>query len=49
VGEVGLLGEVRKVLGLERRVKEAKKLGYSVASAESGKSVAAAIKKLLKD
>ena len=49
VGEVGLLGEVRKVLGLERRVKEAKKLGYSVASAESGKSVAAAIKKLLRD
>lgn len=49
VGEVGLLGEVRKVTGLERRVKEAKKLGYRVASAESGKSVAAAIKKLLKD
>lgn len=47
VGEVGLLGEVRKVSGLERRVKEAKKLGYRVASAESGKSVAAAIKKLL--
>lgn len=47
VGEVGLLGEVRKVQGLEKRVKEAKKLGYRVASAESGKSVAAAIKKLL--
>ncbi|HJZ05522.1 DNA repair protein RadA [Candidatus Amesbacteria bacterium RIFCSPHIGHO2_01_FULL_48_32] len=47
VGEVGLLGEVRKVGGLEKRVKEAKKLGYRVASAESGKSVAAAIKKLL--
>lgn len=47
VGEVGLLGEVRKVTGLERRVKEAKKLGYRVASAESGKSVSAAIKKLL--
>ncbi len=49
VGEVGLLGEVRKVGGLERRVKEAKKLGYRVASAESGKNVAAAINKLLKD
>lgn len=49
VGEVGLLGEVRKVAGLERRVKEAKKLGYRVASAESGKSVEAAIKKLLRD
>ena len=47
VGEVGLLGEVRKVGGLEKRGKEAKKLGYRVASAESGKSVAAAIKKLL--
>ena len=47
VGEVGLLGEVRKVASLEKRVKEAKKLGYRVASAESGKSVAAAIKKLL--
>jgi DNA repair protein RadA/Sms len=47
VGEVGLLGEVRKVGGLEKRVKEAKKLGFRVASAESGRSVGAAIKKLL--
>lgn len=47
VGEIGLLGEVRKVQGLDRRVKEAKKLGYRVASAESGKSVSAGIKKLL--
>lgn len=47
VGEVGLLGEVRKVGGLEKRVKEAKKLGYRVASAESGRSVNAAINKLL--
>ena len=47
VGEVGLLGEVRKTSSLERRVKEAKKLGYRVASAESGKSVSAAIRKLL--
>lgn len=47
VGEVGLLGEVRKVGGLNKRIKEAKKLGYRVASAESGKSVSAAIKKLL--
>ncbi|KKS97725.1 MAG: repair protein RadA, DNA repair protein RadA/Sms protein [Candidatus Gottesmanbacteria bacterium GW2011_GWA2_43_14] len=29
IGEVGLLGEVRNVVGLERRIKEAKKLGYS--------------------
>ena len=47
VGEVGLLGEVRKVGGLDKRIKEAKKLGYRVASAESGKSVSAAIKRLL--
>jgi DNA repair protein RadA/Sms len=47
VGEVGLLGEVRKVQGLDRRIKEAKKLGFRVASAESGKSVSAAIHKLL--
>ncbi len=47
VGEVGLLGEVRKVVNLDKRIKEAKKLGYRVASAESGKSVSAAIKKLL--
>lgn len=47
VGEVGLLGEVRKVGNLDKRIKEAKKLGYRVASAESGKSVAAAIKRLI--
>jgi DNA repair protein RadA/Sms len=47
VGEVGLLGEVRKVANLEKRIKEAKKLGYRVASAESGKSVSSAISKLL--
>ena len=41
VGEVGLLGEVRKVVSLDKRIKEAKKLGYRVASAESGKSVSA--------
>ncbi|MEK7163832.1 MAG: DNA repair protein RadA [Patescibacteria group bacterium] len=47
VGEVGLLGEVRKVVSLDKRIKEAKKLGYRVASAESGKSVSSAITKLL--
>ncbi len=47
VGEVGLLGEVRKVTNLDKRIKEAKKLGYRVASAESGKSVSSAISKLL--
>jgi len=47
VGEVGLMGEVRKVGGLDKRVREAKKLGYKVASAESGKMVGGAISKLL--
>jgi DNA repair protein RadA/Sms len=47
VGEVGLMGEVRKVSNLEKRIKEAKKLGYKVASAESGKQIGAAVKKLV--
>src|SRR3989344_952226 len=29
IGEVGLLGEIRNVIGLERRMKEAKKLGFN--------------------
>jgi len=29
IGEVGLLGEVRNVIGLDRRIKEAKKLGFT--------------------
>lgn len=29
IGEVGLLGEIRNVIGIDRRVKESKKLGYS--------------------
>lgn len=29
IGEVGLLGEIRNVIGLERRIKEARKLGFS--------------------
>ncbi len=29
IGEVGLLGEIRNVIGLERRIKEAKKLGFT--------------------
>lgn len=39
-GEIGLLGEVRRVVGLEKRVKEAKRLGYkTVVSAQAIKSV----------
>jgi len=29
IGEVGLLGEIRNVIGLDRRIKEAKKLGFT--------------------
>jgi DNA repair protein RadA/Sms len=29
IGEVGLLGEIRNVIGLERRIKEARKLGFA--------------------
>ena len=29
LGEVGLLGEIRNVIGLDRRIKESKKLGFS--------------------
>jgi DNA repair protein RadA/Sms len=35
-GEIGLLGEVRRVIGLEKRIKEAKRLGYkSVVTAQT--------------
>jgi DNA repair protein RadA/Sms len=40
VGEVGLLGELRAVRGLDRRINEAKKLGFtSVISSETAKSL----------
>lgn len=40
VGEVGLLGEIRKVKLLEKRIKESKRLGFrSVISAESAKTI----------
>ena len=29
IGEVGLLGEIRNVIGVERRIKEARKLGFT--------------------
>lgn len=45
VGEVGLLGEVRMVRNLDKRVNEAKKLGFnSVISFENVKSLAQAVK-----
>jgi DNA repair protein RadA/Sms len=46
VGEVGLLGEIRKVKFLEKRVKEAKRLGYkTILSGDSFDNLNQAIKK----
>jgi len=40
IGEVGLLGELRKINGMEKRIKEAKKLGFKdVISSENFKSL----------
>lgn len=45
IGEVGLLGELRTVRGLDRRTSEAKKLGFStVISPDMAKTVSQAIK-----
>ncbi|MDO8638735.1 MAG: magnesium chelatase domain-containing protein, partial [Candidatus Daviesbacteria bacterium] len=45
VGEVGLLGEVRGVRGLDKRSAEAKKLGFTkVISSENAKSLQEAVK-----
>ncbi|KKT81095.1 MAG: repair protein radA protein, partial [Candidatus Azambacteria bacterium GW2011_GWA1_44_9] len=49
IGEVGLLGELRPVRGLDRRVKEAKKLGFTkIISPENAKSLHEAVKLSLK-
>lgn len=47
IGEVGLLGELRAVRGIDRRVTEAQKLGFSeITSSENTKSLAQAAGKL---
>ncbi len=47
IGEVGLLGEIRKVGYLERRIKEAKRLGFTkIISRETHPSLAAVLKDL---
>lgn len=49
VGEVGLLGEVREVVAQDKRLKEAKRMGFTVAiSSKEAKYVAQAIKSLFK-
>jgi DNA repair protein RadA/Sms len=48
VGEVGLLGEIRRVVHLEKRVKEAEKLGYKqVVGPADYTSVAETVRKVL--
>lgn len=45
VGEVGLLGEVRAVRGIDKRIIEAKKLGYTnIVSSENALSLTEAVK-----
>ena len=49
VGEVGLLGEVREVRGLDKRIAEAKQLGFTnVISSENAKSLAQAVRLALR-
>ncbi len=46
-GEVGLLGEIRRVVGLEKRIKEAKRLGFTQGiTPENIKTLTEAVKKL---
>ena len=48
IGEVGLLGDVRSVTRQQKRVKDAKKMGYKNVISSEDKNVGDAIKKLLK-
>ena len=49
VGEVGLLGEIRQVVAEEKRLKEAKRMGFTIpASSKEYKFVSQVIKTLLK-
>ena len=49
VGEVGLLGEIREVVAQDKRIKEAKRMGFTVSvSSREDKFVSQAIKQLFK-
>ena len=49
VGEVGLLGEIREVVAQEKRIKEAKRLGFTISvSSKEAKYVGQVIKTLFK-
>lgn len=50
VGEVGLLGDIRNVVAQEKRIKEARRLGYkNVISSKEVKYLGQAIKKYIRD
>lgn len=50
IGEVGLLGEVRGIRGIDKRMAEAKKMGFSnIISFENAKSLSLAVKLSLVD
>ena len=47
IAEVGLLGELRRVSMLEKRIKEAKKLGFTnIISIEKYKTIREALEKI---
>ncbi len=47
IAEVGLLGEIREVTGLEKRIKEAKKLGFtSIISSKTNNSITGVVQSL---
>jgi len=49
IGEVGLLGEIREVVAEEKRIKEAKRLGFTdPVSSKGSKFVSHAIKELFR-
>lgn len=49
IGEVGLLGEIREVSGQDRRIKEARRLGYSnIISSKTSKYLNQVIKRFVK-
>jgi len=49
VGEVGLLGEIREVVAQEKRIKEARRMGFTASvSSKEVKFVSQAIKQLFR-
>ncbi|MGE5042153.1 MAG: DNA repair protein RadA [Candidatus Levyibacteriota bacterium] len=46
IAEVGLLGEIKKVMNLEKRIKEAKKFGFKAVTMETAKGLLPLVSKL---